>query len=114
MDPNAVHRHHDPSQYQVGLAIGWIGIIMRSNDGERERRTIWVRMVVIVQTMASGAALRAIIVSVVGLRWVDIIVIILSGIKVFVQVGRSGRRRVAVLTAGAMMASSHDDGGGGN
>jgi hypothetical protein len=83
---------------------------MIADHGERKgRRTIRVRVVIIVQT--GGAALWAIVIPMVGLRLLDIVVVILPGIKRLVHVSRRGRSRITLLTAGAvMMASSHDDG----
>ena len=70
-------------------------------------------MVIIVQ--ASRTTLRAVSVSVVGLRSFNVIVVILSGLEWIAHVGRRGWRKVTLLTAGWAVTSSHDDkrGGGG-
>jgi hypothetical protein len=79
----------------------------KSEDDGVERRTIWVRVVVIVQS--SGTTLRTVVVSVVYLGWLNIIVIIVPRVKRIVHVGGRGWRRVTLMTARRVMTSRHDD-----
>jgi hypothetical protein len=70
------------------------------------RRTIWVRVVTIVQS--SGTTLQTVVVSVVSLGWLNIIVVMMPRIKRIVHVGGRGWIRVTLMAARRVMTGRYD------
>ena len=71
------------------------------------RCTIWVRVVVIIQS--SGTTLRAVVVSVIRLRLFNIIIVIVPRVKRVVHVGGRGWRRVTLIAARRIMTGRHSE-----